>query len=292
MFDFIAHFLSRAMICSASSTGEDEDSRKSKEEYWRNVGLVPSHCYCLTQAERVKLKNGEFVELLQFHNPHGVNYSGRPCSEWNGDYGDESEKWNEVSEEEKRRIGFVAQNEGTFWMPFDQWPRYMFDLTMCFLPSMCPDTGTFKGNNHYLHEISGTLSYQNSPLSLDGTWFESDVHKKVDFRLDVGNLEKSRKRNVLLQLLVDVPKLKPKRYFFQMNLYDKNQKIIDPVMPLSREIKRNRVTERVTGENVEIYRTAGHLYLLDPGQYAGTAYFSRKTEKHNFKVYFKFYQNS
>ena len=286
MFDFIAHFVSRALICSASSTGEDEDSRESKEDYWRSVGLVPSHCYCLTQVERVKLNNGSYVELLQFHNPHGVNFSGRLCSEWSGDYGDESDKWNEVSDEEKSRIGFVKKNEGTFWMPFDQWPRYMFDLTMCFLPSMCPDKGTFKGNNYFLHEINGKLSYQNSPLTLDGTWYESGAHRKVDFQLNVGDLLNGAKRNILLQLLANVPKLK-NRYFFQMNLYDENQSIIDPVMPLSREIKRNRITKRVTGKNVEIYRTAGHLYMLDPGHYTGTVYFSRKADKLDFKVYFK-----
>ena len=58
LFDMLAHLVTRAMICAASTTGLDEDSRDSNEDHWRDVGLVPSHCYCLMKVEKVKLENG------------------------------------------------------------------------------------------------------------------------------------------------------------------------------------------------------------------------------------------
>lgn len=285
LFDFLAHYITRAMICSASTTGLDEDSRDpTNEDHWRNVGLVPSHCYCLMRVERVQLLNGSHVELLQFHNPHGVNYSGRPCAEWIGDYSDACEKWNGVSEAEKKRIGFIAQNEGTFWMPYSEWPNYMFDLTICLLPSMCPDTGHFVGHDHFLREVGGTFTVRNAPLQLERKWYETDLRQKVDFTLNIDKMTgKTGTRPVYLQLLVDTPSRQTK-YFYQMNVYDCRETRIDPIMPLSRNLVRNRVTERATGEHVELYRMGGHLYMLQPGTYTGTIYFGRRTQKLDFKV--------
>merc|ERR1711935_514911 len=177
-----------------------------------------------------------------------------------------------------------AANEGTFWMPYSDWPKYMFDLTICLLPSMCPDTGRFAGGDHFLKEVGGTFTYRNAPLHLERDWHQTDLHQKIDFSLNVGKFGKSQKtRLVYLQLLVKTESRKTK-YFYQMNLHNRNKTRIDPIMPLSRNLVRNRVTERATGENVEIYRMGGHLYLLEPGSYTGTVYFGRQTQELDFKI--------
>ena len=74
-----------------------------------------------------------------------------------------------------------------------------------------------------------------------------------------------------------------------MQLYQDGREV-NPVMPLSREIVRNRKTRDATGKNVEQYTQAGHFYILSPGKYHGTIVFGRKTEKLDFKV--KYNENS
>ena len=183
--------------------------------------------------------------------------------------------WEDVSPAEKERIRFNPDQQGTFWMSFKDWSIYFFDLTICLLPSMCPDTGRFNSQDYFLEEIRGTFTSANAPLYLTGDWEETD-DRKVHFTLE------TTKKFVFLQLLADLQRTK-EAYFYQMQLYQDNTEI-NPVMPLSREIVRNRKTKEATGKNVEQYSQAGHFYILSPGKYRGTVVFGRKTEKLDFKV--------
>ena len=164
-------------------------------------------------------------------------------------------------------------------MSFKDWAVYFFDLTICVLPSMCPDSGHFHYQDCFLEEIRGTFSSSNAPLYLTGDWEDTD-RRKISFTLET--TKKNEKSNVFLQLLVDLERSK-EVFFYQMQLYQNGEEI-NPVMPLSREIVRNRKTRDATGKNVECYSQAGHFYILNPGKYRGTVVFGRKTEKLDFKV--------
>ena len=45
--------------------------------------------------------------------------------EWNGDWGDNSDKWNLLSEEAKQQLGnHEAADDGTFWIDFRDMSQY------------------------------------------------------------------------------------------------------------------------------------------------------------------------
>ena len=114
------HNLDRAVFCS-SNTDTDDDAEKIK-------GLVPGHAYSLMAAKKAKLKNGSIAELVQIRNPWGK-------MEWNGDWSDHSAKWNDLAQTERKMFDTSDDNDGSFWMSFDDWMREFETLDICYLPN-------------------------------------------------------------------------------------------------------------------------------------------------------------
>jgi len=48
--------------------------------------------------------------LLKIRNPWGDEKS------WNGDWSDQSDKWNQISEVAKSNLNLTGNDYGTFWM--------------------------------------------------------------------------------------------------------------------------------------------------------------------------------
>ena len=109
----------RAVFCT-SNTSTNEAAERLK-------GLVAGHAYSLLTAVKVKLKNGSFVELVQIRNPWAK-------IEWNGDWSDNSERWNEVVENDRKKYHISNENDGSFWMGYDDWMREFETLDICYLP--------------------------------------------------------------------------------------------------------------------------------------------------------------
>lgn len=104
-------------------------------------GLVAGHAYTITAVRYVHLTlpSGEKKKekLLRIRNPWGH----RKPSEWKGDWGDKSELWNLVRTEERAYL--KDEEDGEFWMSFDDFKRSFDGVTICFLG---PDTLTDKEN--------------------------------------------------------------------------------------------------------------------------------------------------
>ncbi|XP_035029450.2 calpain-2 catalytic subunit [Hippoglossus stenolepis] len=92
--------------------------------------LVKGHAYSITAAERV-LHRGSPVELLRIRNPWGQ-------VEWTGAWSDESEKWDGVQPEEKRKLDHCAE-DGEFWMSYTDFLCQFSRLDIC---NLTPDTLT------------------------------------------------------------------------------------------------------------------------------------------------------
>ena len=51
-------------------------------------------------------------------------------------------EWKEVSNAEKKRIGYdAAEDDGAFWMSFNDWAREFEMFTICMLPLVDPQGG-------------------------------------------------------------------------------------------------------------------------------------------------------
>ena len=65
--------------------------------------------------------NGADARIVCIRNPWGR-------FEWNGDWSDHSDLW---TDEAKELVGFVDEEDGIFWMSFEDWSKYFVDLVVC-----------------------------------------------------------------------------------------------------------------------------------------------------------------
>uniref|UniRef100_A0A8D3BFZ6 Calpain 5 n=1 Tax=Scophthalmus maximus TaxID=52904 RepID=A0A8D3BFZ6_SCOMX len=82
-------------------------------------GLVKGHAYAVTDVRRVRLGHG----LLAYFRSDKLNMIRRP----------DSEEWKKVSKSERERIGVTVQDDGEFWMNFDDFIANFTDIILCRL---------------------------------------------------------------------------------------------------------------------------------------------------------------
>ncbi|XP_064159475.1 calpain-5a [Anguilla rostrata] len=96
-------------------------------------GLVKGHAYAVTDVRRVRLGSGllaffksEKLTMIRMRNPWGER-------EWNGAWSDSSEEWQKVSKSEREKLGVTVQEDGEFWMTFEDFCQHFTDLILCRL---------------------------------------------------------------------------------------------------------------------------------------------------------------
>ncbi|CAL1546272.1 unnamed protein product [Lymnaea stagnalis] len=99
-----------------------------------SVGLVRGHAYSLTDVRKIPLKgtglfslfNREKIHMIRLRNPWGG-------VEWKGPWSDGSAEWKKVSEAEKKELGLTFDENGEFWMSFDDFCRYFTHIDICHM---------------------------------------------------------------------------------------------------------------------------------------------------------------
>ncbi|KAM4567199.1 calpain-5-like [Odontesthes bonariensis] len=96
-------------------------------------GLVKGHAYAVTDVRRVRLGHGllayfrsDKLNMIRMRNPWGQR-------EWNGPWSDSSEEWKKVSKSEREAMGVTVDDDGEFWMTFDDFIANFTDLILCRL---------------------------------------------------------------------------------------------------------------------------------------------------------------
>ncbi|CAN9493032.1 unnamed protein product [Ophioblennius macclurei] len=96
-------------------------------------GLVKGHAYAVTDVRRVRLGHGllayfrsDKLTMIRMRNPWGQK-------EWTGPWSDSSEEWKKVSKSEREKMGVTVQDDGEFWMTFDDFIGNFTDLILCRL---------------------------------------------------------------------------------------------------------------------------------------------------------------
>jgi len=109
-------------------------SRQEMESRLDN-GLIMGHAYSITglvELER-RLPQGsgrwgtggrEEVKLIRVRNPWGAK-------EWNGAWSDESAEWRSISESEKQQLDLISDEDGEFWMSFEDFCREFKNVSIC-----------------------------------------------------------------------------------------------------------------------------------------------------------------
>nr|XP_033806506.1 calpain-5 [Geotrypetes seraphini] len=98
-----------------------------------DCGLVKGHAYAVTDVRKVRLGHGllaffksEKLEMIRMRNPWGER-------EWTGPWSDSSEEWQKVSKSEREKLGVTVEDDGEFWMNFEDFCKYYTDIIMCRL---------------------------------------------------------------------------------------------------------------------------------------------------------------
>uniref|UniRef100_UPI00358F0CE0 calpain-1 catalytic subunit-like isoform X2 n=1 Tax=Myxine glutinosa TaxID=7769 RepID=UPI00358F0CE0 len=86
--------------------------------------LVKGHAYSVTGLEEVEY-DGQLVRLVRIRNPWGQ-------VEWTGAWSDKSPQWDYVSDDDRERL-LINNEDGEFWMAFDDFMRKFSRLEVCNL---------------------------------------------------------------------------------------------------------------------------------------------------------------
>lgn len=119
LFDLFFRIQTRALICTSNlDDGGNESVTK---------GLVHGHAYSLLSIQEVNVgEDGKTQKLVKIRNPWSK-------TEWDGAWGDGKPEWDEVSDDEKARLGYEDKDDGGFWMSFKDWVDEFEMVTVCLL---------------------------------------------------------------------------------------------------------------------------------------------------------------
>lgn len=119
-----------ALMCCAITPHTHEEA-----EMRTSVGLVKGHAYGITACRKINIgdtglfsifKGAQKVRMVRMKNPWGER-------EWNGAFSDGSPEWSKVSASERQRLGLTFEDDGEFWMTFEDFLEHFTDLSICFL---------------------------------------------------------------------------------------------------------------------------------------------------------------
>ncbi|KAF6728910.1 Calpain-5 [Oryzias melastigma] len=96
-------------------------------------GLVKGHAYAVTGVNAVRLGHGvsnnvqnESIPMVRMRNPWGKK-------EWNGPWSDSSEEWANIGDTERDKLGLIVEDDGEFWMSFEDWCTHFTDADVCHI---------------------------------------------------------------------------------------------------------------------------------------------------------------
>ncbi|XP_045132951.1 calpain-5-like isoform X5 [Portunus trituberculatus] len=119
-----------SLMCCAITPHSHEEA-----EMRTNVGLVKGHAYGVTACRKINIgdtglfsifKGAQKVRMVRLKNPWGER-------EWNGAFSDGSPEWAKVSASERQKLGLTFEDDGEFWMTFEDFLENFTDLSICFL---------------------------------------------------------------------------------------------------------------------------------------------------------------
>ncbi|XP_076262784.1 calpain-A-like [Rhynchophorus ferrugineus] len=92
------------------------------------LGLVKKHAYSITKVHVVEHTSlPKKAQLLRIKNPWANKM------EWKGPWSDRSPQWNAISSSEKQELGLVFENDGEFWISFEDFQEQFTAVNICHI---------------------------------------------------------------------------------------------------------------------------------------------------------------
>lgn len=106
------------------------DADPNQLEAVKSNGLVMGHAYSVTSVKLVEIQTPKVsgkIPLVRVRNPWGNEV------EWKGAWSDSSAEWKYIPDGEKRNLGITCDDDGEFWMSFEDWKNQFEKLEICNL---------------------------------------------------------------------------------------------------------------------------------------------------------------
>lgn len=131
------------------------------KEYRMENGLVQGHAYVVTNLANVRLSTNKYVRLIRIYNPWGK-------VEFCGDYSDKSSKWSLVDSETKEKLEIKIDDDGEFWMSYEDWLNNFDHCQICNLtPEICCDV---IDSEYETQKLMSSLVSMWQPQYFHGEW--------------------------------------------------------------------------------------------------------------------------
>jgi calpain-5 len=159
-------------------------------------GLVKGHSYAVTAVKHIELDaanqgllsvftQNEKIMMVRLQNPWGAK-------EWNGPWSDGAPEWSKVSEDQQRDLGLTFDEDGEFWMTWEDFCNNFTEVSVCHLynTSFWSFSKTFdevrmegawragKEKGHPTDRAGGCLNFKATALS--NPQYRFDVVDDVD----------------------------------------------------------------------------------------------------------------
>ena len=117
---FVTKYLQSNGIFCTSNNGD------GRGEHLETNGLIKGHAYSLLSIHDVTKYDGTRETLVRIRNPHGHG-------EWNGPWSDNSEEWLGLCDCVKKSLKYSQNEDGGFFMSFNDWVDQYELFTMCYI---------------------------------------------------------------------------------------------------------------------------------------------------------------
>jgi len=150
-----------------------------------NQKLQQRHAYTVIGMTKVRGgRNGKLViPLMRLRDPHGAGIR----SEWNGDWGDESQLWNEISARTKTRL-LSQENDGEFYVSFHKdFLRYFLDIDIIHLNPIRLELNEYRQTRKFaLAEFKGDWRSGVAGATTQAHGFQ-DYHRNPQYPFSISN---------------------------------------------------------------------------------------------------------
>ena len=119
------------MCCAIDAKGGEVEAKLEN-------GLIKGHAYTITGVRKLVV-GGKNVELVRCRNPWGNE------REWTGAWSDDSAEWKQLSEAQKIEVGISYDDDGEFFMSFEDYIANFTKVEICMLsPDAAGDSSAKK----------------------------------------------------------------------------------------------------------------------------------------------------
>ena len=165
-FNILLRAYQTGSMMGASIWGRAGETREEILE----TGLASGHAYSITKVVEFEA-GGKTIQLVRVRNPWGNHV------EWKGAWSDQSAEWGSMSEAEKFKIGLRQEEDGEFFMTYEDFKKNFDAIDICHVAGSSFDQDSI---GWHKEEVHGSWKKGTEILSENPQYLVDLKDSKVD----------------------------------------------------------------------------------------------------------------